>query len=239
MEGGGYGQHHGTLGALGLGDGDRPLDSGFVARDHDLGAAIVVGRIADLALSRLAGDFEGHVVFEAEKRGHGALPHRNGVLHGIAADPQKPGRIGDRQAAGGGKRRIFAERMTGDEGGVLPEIETGLGLQHPDRRQAHRHQGRLGVGRQGQLLGGPFPHEGGELLGESLIHLVEHGLGLRKGIGKGLAHSDRLASLARENECALHQERFPRFIEFARDSHRQGEESRRRAHCSAPNLFIR
>ena len=101
-----------------LGDRDGALDRRLVAGDHDLGAAIVVGRIADLALRRLAGDLEGRVEFEAEQRRHGALPDRHGALHGIAADPQKPRRIGDRQAAGGGKRRIFAERMAGDEGGV-------------------------------------------------------------------------------------------------------------------------
>ena len=134
-----------------------------------------------------------------------------------------------RQAAGGGKRRIFAERMAGHEGGIALEIEPGLGLQHADRREADRHQGRLGVGRQGQVLGRPLPHEGGELLGEGLVHLVENGPGLREGIGQGLAHADRLAALPGKNECARHQEWNPQFNESARDSHPEGQESRRRA----------
>ena len=41
---------------------------------------------------------------------------------------------------------------------------------------------------------------------ERLVDLVEHGLGLRKGIGERLAHADRLAALARKNECARHQD---------------------------------
>ncbi len=128
MEGRGDGQHHGALGALLLRDHDGALDRRLVARDHHLGAAIVVGRIADLALSRLAGDLQGGVEFEPEQRRHGALPDRHGALHGIAANPQQPGRIGDGQAAGGGERRIFAERMAGDESRVPLEIEPGFRL---------------------------------------------------------------------------------------------------------------
>ena len=111
-------------------------------------------------LRRLAGDLQGGVEFEPEERRHGALPDRNGALHGIAADAQEPGRIGNRQAAGGGKRRIFAERVAGDEGRVALQVEPGFGLEHPERRQADRHQGRLGVGRQGQFLGRAIPDDG-------------------------------------------------------------------------------
>jgi hypothetical protein len=209
MEGSGHGQHHGTLGTFGLGNRHGPFHGRLMARNDHLGTAVVVGRIADLALRRLAGDLEGGLVLKPEKRRHGALPHWNGALHGIAADPQQAGGIGDGEAAGGGERRIFAQRVAGDKGGMFPEIEAGLGLQNPDRRQAHGHQGRLRVGRQGQLLRRSFPHDGGKFLGESLVHLVENGPGLRKGIGKGFAHSNRLAPLTGENECALHQERNP------------------------------
>ena len=183
---------------------DRALDGGLVAGDHDLGAAIVVRRVADLALRRLAGDLERGLVFEAEQGRHRPLPHRNRLLHGVAADAQQPRRIGDREAAGGGERRIFAERMAGDEGGVALQVEAGLGLQHAHGRQADGHEGRLGVRGEGELLGRPLPDEARQLLRQGRVHLVEDGPGLRKGLGQRLAHADGLAALARKDECARH-----------------------------------
>ena len=43
---------------------------------------------------------------------------RHGLLHGLAARAQKPRRIGDGERACRGQRRIFAERMAGDELGI-------------------------------------------------------------------------------------------------------------------------
>ena len=54
--------------------------------------------------------------------------------------------------------------------------------------------------------GGAVPHDGRELLGQGLVHLVEDRPDLREGFGKGLAHPDRLTSLPGEDECALHGE---------------------------------
>src|SRR5450756_1768598 len=45
-----YRQHHGALGAFGLGNAERPLDRSLVAGHHDLTAAIVIGGLADLSL---------------------------------------------------------------------------------------------------------------------------------------------------------------------------------------------
>ena len=80
-----------------------------------------------------------------------------------------------REGAGGGQRRIFAERMAGDERRVAREIEAGLGLQHAQGRERHRHQRRLGVLGQRQRVGRALPHERGELLAERRVDLVEHG----------------------------------------------------------------
>jgi hypothetical protein len=176
-----------------------------VAGDHDLGAAIVVRGVADLALGRRPGDFEGRVVFETQEGRHGALPDRDGVLHGVAADPQQAGGVGDGKASGGREGRIFAKRMPRHEGGVPLQVETGLGLQDADRRQADGHEGRLGVGRESEVLGRPLPHDCRELLRQGLVHLVEDRPGLGKRLGEGLAHPDRLTSLSREDECALHE----------------------------------
>jgi hypothetical protein len=99
------------------------------------------------------------------------------------------------------------------------QVETGLGLQNPDRGKAHGHERRLGVGGERQILRRAFPHDRGQLLGEGLVHFVEHGLGLGEVLGKGLAHAHGLASLAGEYECALHRERNLYCIESARNWH--------------------
>ncbi len=56
---------------------------------------------------------------EPEQRRHGADALRDGLLHGVAAQPEEPRRVADREAAGRGKRGIFAERMAGHIGGAL------------------------------------------------------------------------------------------------------------------------
>ena len=59
-------------------------------------------------------------------------------------------------AAGGGERRILAERMTGDIGDAVLEIDSPR-LEHAERGEADRHQGRLGVLGQRQGLGRSLP----------------------------------------------------------------------------------
>ena len=49
------------------------------------------------------------VEIEAKQRGHGAGADRHRLLHGLAADAQKPCGVGDREGAGGGERGIFTE----------------------------------------------------------------------------------------------------------------------------------
>ncbi len=65
---------------------------------------------------------------EADHRRHGAGADRNRFLHGAAANPQQSRSVGDRQSTGCGKRRIFAERVPRDKGGVALEIDAGLRL---------------------------------------------------------------------------------------------------------------
>ena len=153
------GQHDGALRALRRRKRDRALDRRLVAGDHDLGAAVVVRDVADLALRRIARDLGRGFGVEAEQRRHGADPDRGRVLHGIAANAQQPRRVGDREGAGGGKRRILAERVPGDEGGVAGKVEPGLGLEDADRSKAHRHEGRLGIRGQRQRVRRALEHQ--------------------------------------------------------------------------------
>ncbi len=72
-----------------------------------------------------------------------------------------------------GERRIFAERMAGDELRVAREIETGFRLQHAHGGERDRHQRRLGVLGERERLGRAFEDDGAQLVAERLVDLVE------------------------------------------------------------------
>ena len=111
----------------------------------------------------------------------------------------------DREAAGRRQRRIFAERMAGDEGRVPADRESGLGLQHAQGGDRHRHQRRLGVFGELQGLGRPVPDDRRQLFAERRVDLVEHGPRGRKGLRQRLAHADRLGTLPRKSKCCRHR----------------------------------
>jgi hypothetical protein len=113
-------------------------------------------------------------------------------------------RIRDAEAACGSERGIFTERMPGHEARIAGEIQTRLALEHPERREAHRHEGRLRVRSEVQGVCGAFPHRGGELFRQGAVDLVEHGACDRKGLGQRLSHADNLAALTGKNE-STHQ----------------------------------
>ena len=204
MEGRGDRQNHRALGAFGLGDLDRALDRGLVARHHHLAAAIVVGGLAHLALRRFGGDRRSGVEFEPDQRRHGADADRHRFLHRLPARAQQPRGVGNGEGAGRGERGIFAERMAGDELRVALEIEPGFGFQHAHDRERDRHQRRLGVFGERERLGRAFEYDAAELGAERPVDLVEHGLRGREIVGQRLAHADRLAALAGKHKSCRH-----------------------------------
>ena len=205
MERRGHRQQHRALGALGLGDFERALDGGLVAGHHHLSAAIVVGGLADLPLRGFAGDGHRGLIIEPEQCRHRAGADRHRLLHRKAAGTQQARGIADAEAAGGGKRGIFAERMAGDEGRIPPHGKARLGLQHPQRGDRDRHQGRLGIFGELEGFGRAVPDDGGQLLAERRIDLVEYRPRGRKGLRQGLAHADRLGTLSRKRKCSRHR----------------------------------
>jgi hypothetical protein len=100
---------------LGLLDG--AVDGGLVARDDDVAVVVVIGHDADAdfrpGLRRLFG--QGQIGLRADQRRHGAPAHRHGALHGLPAQLQQPGGVGERDRPGGAQGRIFAQRMAGHE----------------------------------------------------------------------------------------------------------------------------
>ena len=109
-----------------LGDLDRALDRGLVAGNHDLPAAIVIGRLAHLPLRRLGCDLRGRVEREPKQRRHGADADRDRRLHGAATNAQQARGIRHGERTRRGKRGIFPERMSGHERRVAPDIELRL-----------------------------------------------------------------------------------------------------------------
>ena len=110
-----------------LGEFHRALDRGGRARDDDLTAAVVIGRLADRASEievarRLCRDLHHCPELEAEDGRHRPFAYRDGLLHGLAAQAQETRRILKRERVSRAKRRIFAERMPGDIG-RLPKLD--------------------------------------------------------------------------------------------------------------------
>jgi hypothetical protein len=101
--------------------------------------------------------------------------------------------------------------VAGDEARRAGNTDAELRTEHGQRRHRHRHQRRLRILGQHQPVLRPFPHDAGELEAESLVDLVEHGPRRGELLGKGMAHADLLAALAREGERDRHRgfERFP------------------------------
>jgi hypothetical protein len=104
--------------------------------------------------------------------------------------------------ASGRERRIFAERMAGDER-RFASAHAKLALQRTHRRQAHRHQRRLRVGGQRQFIGRAFEDQLRELLAQRLVDLLKHLARRAERVVKTLAHAGRLASLTGKNEGPL------------------------------------
>ena len=207
MEGRGDRQQHGALGALRLGDRRSPARPPPCGRRPPPGPPpLSFADLADLAaVAASAATASAGVEIEAEQRRHRAHPDRHRLLHGIAAHAQQPRRVGDREAAGRRERRIFAERMAGDEGRIALQVETRLGLEHADRGEADRHQRRLGIARQRQLVLRPSKMIAESFSPERLVDLLENRARRGKRIGQRLAHADGLAPLAGKDERGRHE----------------------------------
>ena len=123
MEGCGHRQRHRAPDAVRLADLGHAVERQLVAGQHDLRRLVVVGDLADVALRGASATLRAGVDADAEQRRHGTLADGNGRLHGLAAQFQQPRRVGEREGAGRGKRRIFAQRMAGDELDLILELK--------------------------------------------------------------------------------------------------------------------
>ena len=82
----------------------------------------------------------------------------------LAAQFQQPGGVGDVERAGGGQGGVLAERMAGNDHGLLAQGEAAFLLQHTQHGERVGHQGGLGVLGEDEFLAGAFEHQPGQLL---------------------------------------------------------------------------
>ncbi len=109
------GKQDGALGALGLGDLEGAFDRRPVAGDDDLPGALSLAAWQTSPCAASAATATASAKSRPKKRRHGAGADRRCRLHGAAAGLKQARRIGERKCAGRRQRRIFAERMAGDE----------------------------------------------------------------------------------------------------------------------------
>ncbi len=207
------GQQHRFACALLRGDLDRALDRRLVAADDHLAGRVVVGRLADFLVLGFLGDRTRLVDIQAEQRCHSPFADRNRLLHRAPSGAQEPCRVGKLERASDGQRRILPERMAGHEVRLFLEREPALVLEHPRRGDAYRHQRRLGVLGERQLVLRPLEHEPGQVLGKRFVDFLVDLPCLGVGLGQRLAHADRLRSLARKYECGAHADPSPDSID--------------------------
>ena len=101
--------------------------------------------------------------------------------------------------------------MAGDEAAGFGEIEP-FAFQHPYHRQARRHQRRLGVLGEVEVMLGAFEHQPAQALAQGVIDLGEHIAGGRVGLGEFAAHADGLGALSGEEESLVHGGFLPGFV---------------------------
>jgi hypothetical protein len=194
-------QAHRPLGAGGLGELHRPIDTGHLAGDDRLAGGVVVRRDDEAAFGRrpLADPLDrlGRV---AENGGHGAGPVDPGAVHQLSAAADE---------ASGARERERARRMIGGE---LAERVAGGGADAGGKLIArHRphcgtvgEQRRLRVVGERQLVGRPVETESAQRDAERLVDTLEHLPGCRKGVGEVAAHAGLLGALAGKEEDDVH-----------------------------------
>ena len=166
----------------------RPLDRRLGAGDHDLAAAVVVGRPHRPRPARLRA-----ATARAGRRNRGrAAPPSRPRPTGTAFCMASPRRRRSRAVSAMVRRRprqsaeYSPSEWPATKAASRARSSRASASQHADRGEAHGHQGRLGVGRQGQLGLGPLEHRAESFCDEGGIDLLEHGAGRGKASASAL-----------------------------------------------------
>ena len=100
------------------------------------------------------------------------------------------------------QRGIFAKAVAGDEIGRLGEFHAAFLRQRSEYRHRMRHDRRLRIFREPQILVRPVAHQAEEVLSERFVNLGKDVVRGSAGLGQSGAHAHRLAALSRKKECA-------------------------------------
>ena len=178
----------------GLADG---LDGFVRAADADVaGGVLVADRRAVLGADRL--DLR---ALEAEHGGHGAGVRVAGLLHQPAALVDEADAVLEAYGTGRNQRRVFAERVAGDEGRVGAD---GARLDCGDESgDAVRDERGLRVDSARELVLGALEAEPGEREAKGLVGGLEDGARGRDLLVEVPAHADVLGALTGKEPCLV------------------------------------
>ena len=123
-------QQYAAFGAHLFRDLDCAIDRRRRAADHRLAVGVVVRDRADANFPGRLGSGGGILEVEAEQCRHCPLADRHRLLHGLSAQLQQPGAIGERDSAGRRQGGIFPERVAGDQRGRRRQGEPALAFDH-------------------------------------------------------------------------------------------------------------
>ena len=92
--------------------------------------------------------------------------------------------------------------MAGHETRPVRQRQSGV-LERTQDGQADRHQRRLGILGQRQILARPVEHQPGEPLRQRIVHFLENQTGHARRFGEVPAHANGLGPLPRKDENAI------------------------------------
>src|SRR4030095_17077775 len=92
--------------------------------------------------------------------------------------------------------------MTSDELGRVAKLDAASPRQRREYGNRMRHDRRLGVFRQLELVLRPLAHQLDQILPKRLINLGEHIVRRAARLRESCAHADGLAALPGKKECA-------------------------------------
>jgi hypothetical protein len=122
----------------------------------------------------------------AKQRGHGADTYGDRLLHRLSAELQELRGRREIEGTRRAERRIFAKAVPGDEIRHLWQAHT----ERPEHRNRIRHDRRLRIFGELELVVRSIAHEPVEILAERLIDLGENVRSRPARIGERTAHSD-------------------------------------------------
>ena len=203
MERAAHGQHKGTLRAGLFQLGASSVDGFFRTGDDELARAVVVGRHYHARLFAHGGaDFFNLLVGQGDYGSHTAGVLLAGLLHGERTLRHEAQTILETQAAGGGERGEFAERMTCHHVGLESVAEAECAHHAVQEHSGLRHLRLL------QFLVRALEHDVRDAETEDFVCLFKILFGYRMLFVQVFSHAHELCALSGKYKCVHKREEF-------------------------------